>query len=489
MINNEDMWIMSAGIDLGTSTTKLIFSSLKLSRQSSLVALPRYAISDRKLLYKSEIMNTPIRPGTDEIDMEKITLWLNKEYKKSGINQSDIKTGAVIITGETANKRNAENITHALAEKSGDFVVASAGADLESLLAGKGAGAQERSNHIHGVVANLDIGGGTSNVSFFHRGKYLGSITFHVGGRLICLKKDGTLNYISDSIQTWLGQNSYELKLGQTVSFSFLRELMQRWSESFLSYLTGDVLDTSAKELVMEQPIDDLPVIEEVMISGGIGKLMNQPAPESLEEMARYGDVGPMLASSLQLVLNNYPSIRVIKPQQTNRATVIGAGMQSTEISGSTVFIEPGLLPLRNLPVLRLDLDTYQVSHPKILKLTIVKLLHQGIELFGDSTSPPFAIAIKGLGTCSYTSMRNLAEILSQEYKTTLPESEALVVICEDDMAKALGQTLYMVCKGKPSILCIDQISIDFGDFIDIGEVLSGAMVPVVIKTLAFSKG
>ncbi|MCK9911278.1 ethanolamine ammonia-lyase reactivating factor EutA, partial [Microbacteriaceae bacterium K1510] len=101
------------------------------------------------------------------------------------IKQSDIKSGAVIITGETATKRNAQQIVHLLAERSGDFVVATAGADLEGVLAGKGSGAEARSKQIHGIIANIDIGGGTANIAFFHRGKAIGTVTFHVGGRLI----------------------------------------------------------------------------------------------------------------------------------------------------------------------------------------------------------------------------------------------------------------------------------------------------------------
>ncbi|MCK9905503.1 ethanolamine ammonia-lyase reactivating factor EutA, partial [Frankia sp. Cpl3] len=147
------------------------------------------------------------------------------EYEKAGIKQSDIKSGAVIITGETATKRNAQQIVHLLAERSGDFVVATAGADLEGVLAGKGSGAEARSKQIHGIIANIDIGGGTANIAFFHRGKAIGTVTFHVGGRLIRIDQHGFIHYISPAIQPWLRQNGYHLQEQQTTSYQTIADI------------------------------------------------------------------------------------------------------------------------------------------------------------------------------------------------------------------------------------------------------------------------
>ena len=63
----------------------------------------------------------------------------------------------------SSRKKNAEDVVEAIADVAGDFVMATAGADLESVLAGKGA--QEPQNchrKTEKIVANLDIGGGTT---------------------------------------------------------------------------------------------------------------------------------------------------------------------------------------------------------------------------------------------------------------------------------------------------------------------------------------
>jgi ethanolamine utilization protein EutA (predicted chaperonin) len=62
---------------------------------------------------------------------------------------------------------------------------------------------------------------------------------------------------------------------------------------------------------------------------------------------------------------------------------------------------------------------------------------------------------------------------------------EPLVIVLESDHAKVLGQTLN-VMDSKVSVVCIDQIKVEHGDYLDIGNVLQTSVVPVVIKTLTF---
>jgi ethanolamine utilization protein EutA len=483
----EEQWITSVGIDLGTSTTKMIISRLKLSRTSSSNSLPRFEIVERELLYASPIYTTPLK-SKDEVDAERIGEILAQEYVKAGIRPSDLKSGAVIITGETANKKNASQILHLLAEQSGDFVVATAGADLEGLLAGRGAGAEQRSLQTRGAVANIDIGGGTANTAYFKRGNPVGSVTFHVGGRLIQIDPDGTIAVISPSLQPWLLASGYSLYAGQVVSYAFLRELCAKMSRDMLDYLAG--VDTPAKrdslrELILGADMPSMPPLEAWMVSGGIGQLMAEKGPTNLAETALYGDIGPLLASTLKEAFLRYP-IKLVQPDQTIRATVIGAGMQCTEISGATVHLDASLLPIRNLPVLKLQLTPSMIEHSSQLSNAVTQFMQTGASLFGRDTSPPFALALSGMADWTYTSLQNMADRLSESFANHFPRSQIMVVICESDIAKALGQSLERRWGGHPKVICIDQIKVEYGDYIDLGTPISGVMIPVVVKTLAF---
>jgi ethanolamine utilization protein EutA len=434
--------------------------------------------------------------GADEIDIEQISALIQREYVKANCSIQEMKSGAVIITGETANKRNAERVVHLLAEKAGDFVVAAAGADLEALLAGKGSGAEERSRHIQGIIANIDVGGGTANAALFQRGELLATVTFHVGGRLIRFNKMGMLLSISPSLATWLEVKGEALVPGQYVNIEQLRSICLQMSHVMLGYMIGNVNAEDVGPLLLGEPLYFCPEIEEWMISGGIGNLIREPESTTLEDAARYEDIGSLLAHALLAVCNE-AGLQLVSPEQTTRATVIGAGMQSVEISGATVHFDPALLPLRNLPIIKLEITAGMISEPEMLKTALECLIDNGTRLYSQEKHkqlftapepPPFALALTGFSYCSYKMLQHIADAIAFSYQRMLPESIGLVVVCESDMAQALGQALELRCRGKPAVLCIDQISVQHGDYIDFGEPIAGTMIPVVVKTLAFHR-
>lgn len=470
----DEQWITSVGIDLGTSTMKMIVSRLRLARKSSSFGLPRFEIVERLLQYESEVLSTPLL-SESEIDVGQVTLWLREEYRLAGISLSDIKSGAVIITGETANKENARQVLHSLADKAGDFVVATAGADLESLLSGKGSGAADRSLAIRGVICNVDIGGGTANASFFRRGRMVATATFHVGGRLIRLRADGEVTYVSDAIRPWLHANGYLLQIGQTVSFAYIQEIARRMSRDMLETLGGD-RESSGRLLLVSEEHPELPTIDEWMISGGVGGMIGVHVPGSLAETVLYGDMGPLLADALREEMEQL-SYRLVKPEHTVRATVIGAGMQSTEISGATIHLAAGLLPLKNIPVVRLEGGDVEQT------------ITFGLQIYNRDACPPFALFIPMIREVTYEKIRQLSESLLANYRKLVPQCRVLIIVCENDMGKALGQALQLRSSGDMTILCIDQLKVDFGDYLDLGEPIRDTMIPVVVKTLAFRSG
>ena len=138
--------ILSVGIDIGTSTTSMVVSRLEVQNTASCFTVPRVAITGAELVYRGTIYPTPQAEG-NRIDIEAVSALLQKEYQKAGITPDQVQTGAVIITGESSRKENAAMVTEHMSNLAGEFVVASAGPDLESIIAAKGAGAQQFSVH------------------------------------------------------------------------------------------------------------------------------------------------------------------------------------------------------------------------------------------------------------------------------------------------------------------------------------------------------
>ena len=191
-----DESLLSVGLDVGTTSTQLIVSRLTISNRASSFAVPEMEIAQREILYRSPVHFTPLLEGK-LVDGEKIRAMVEKEYKNAGISKEDVDTGAVIITGETSRKENARTVLSALSESAGDFVVATAGPALESILAAQGAGAVAYSAETGKTVFHMDIGGGTSNLALIENGKIICTDCLNVGGRLIKVTPDGRISYLS----------------------------------------------------------------------------------------------------------------------------------------------------------------------------------------------------------------------------------------------------------------------------------------------------
>ena len=152
-------------------------------------------IIGKEVIYRSDIYITPLETES-KIDAKKVKELIALEYKKANIKYEDVSTGAVIITGDTARKENAKEVLELLSGMAGDFVVATAGPDLESIIAGKGSGAYTFSEDKNTNIINFDIGGGTTNIVVFNKGEVEDTTCLDIGGRLIKIDDNGNVYYI-----------------------------------------------------------------------------------------------------------------------------------------------------------------------------------------------------------------------------------------------------------------------------------------------------
>ncbi|HXD09268.1 MAG TPA: ethanolamine ammonia-lyase reactivating factor EutA, partial [Anaerolineales bacterium] len=196
MADSRDL--LSVGVDVGTTTTQIIFSRLNLQDVSRPGQIPRINITDRKVIYQSPIVFTPLI-DFETIDADKLNEIVRREYSTANVNPKDVETGAVIITGETAKKKNADEILRALSGLAGEFVVSVAGPNVESLIAGKGAGAADYSQKNYATVTNIDIGGGSANSATFRAGNLVGAAAMNYGGRILEIEHaSGRVRHIAE---------------------------------------------------------------------------------------------------------------------------------------------------------------------------------------------------------------------------------------------------------------------------------------------------
>nr|WP_152391641.1 ethanolamine ammonia-lyase reactivating factor EutA [Paenibacillus guangzhouensis] len=414
----------------------------------------------------------------------------------------EVNSGAVIFTGESAGKSNAAPFLQQIAEDSGAFVVATAGSDLEAVLAAKGSGAEAYSKESKDIIVNVDIGGGTANAAYCYRGRVIHTVTYHIGGRLIRLESNGRVNYVAPALKPWLNKQQIQLCEGERITYDTLHKVAIALSRSLLSGLSGGVgsLNTLNDDVELLRIGRDRggsnspPNYAQLMVSGGIGQWFydSNISPRNMEEVTVHGDMGPLLASALRDV--SAQGVRTVMPSQTVRATVLGAGMQSTEVSGSTVYVEEDLLPLRNVPVVQLPLMDHTVTYEQ-WTAGLDPVMEQAAKWYGasaasvphsDSEGRLMGIALPTLRQLAYKEFDKLAEQLAAQIRNHCQQVEILVLVCEQDLAKALGHRLRLLFQGHPKLVCIDQIRVTHGDYVDIGLPVQDRAIPVMVKTLAF---
>ena len=437
--------LISLGLDVGTTSTQMVLSELTIENLAGSFAVPEMEIQERKILYKSPVYFTPLIQG-ELVDGEKIREIVDKEYEKAGISKSDVDTGAIIITGETSRKENARSVLEALSQYAGEFVVATAGPDLESVLAAKGAGAVDFSARTGKRVLQMDIGGGTSNLALMENGKITATTCLNVGGRLVKMDGDGRILYVSPVLE-----GLFEKKVGEVANRGEVQELAEKLTQA-LEMVAGlrektDLLDKlRTKEAEGHWP--EVPEGTVLSFSGGVADCI-----ESEKRWLEYGDIGPELGRKIRESRLCQGEYRL--GDETIRATVIGAGCHSAQLSGSTVFYQNVTFPLKNLPVAESVEALTRLDGPGVLVVSGEALDFAGI--------------------------RDLAKNLTTEVKAPV------YVAASGDMAKALGVQIALRMGDGAEILCLDRVRLKEGDYLDVGTPV-GPALPVVVKTLILSK-
>ncbi len=472
--------ILSVGIDIGTTTTQLVFSRLTLENTASLVSAPHIEIVAKEVIYRSGIHFTPLQTE-QEIDAGKTRALIEQEYQTAGITPEQVQTGAVIITGEAARKQNAETVLQVLSGFAGEFVVATAGPTLEGIIAGKGAGAAQESKQRGATIANLDIGGGTTNIAVFRNGDVLDTACLDIGGRLIQLRDNsGTVSYISAKMGKLISSMNLPIAVGQRSTAATFAALSQRMAQVLEEVLGLTPPSAELQMLLTDHDLRRDYKIDFVSFSGGVADCIN---PLSAGDDYQYGDIGKILGQAIadSKILRQ---LEILPATETIRATVVGAGSHTTSVSGSTISVSPLALPLQNVPVLKLSPEDETLPIP--LWGEAIRKKVQWFNLEGEKQN--LALAFKGPNTLSFDDLTTLAQGIISGMAEILCKTCPLIVVIEKDLAKVMGQTLRSLLEFKKDVICIDTVSVENGDYIDIGrELADGNVVPVIVKTLAFN--
>ena len=450
--------LLSVGLDVGTTSTQMVLSELIIENKAGSFSVPEMEIAGRRILYKSDVHFTPLL-GIDRVDAAALREIIAGEYERAGIRREEVDTGAVIITGETSRKENARSVLQELSGFAGDFVVATAGPDLESVLAARGAGADRYSRDSGKTVLHMDIGGGTSNLALIEEGNITATGCLNVGGRLLKFDEMGTVIYLSPVLE-----GICPFRVGDTVREDAVEAVAEKMVQG-LEMAAGlrEKSELLEKLWTKESGENWQAKAESLVISfsGGVADCIEKDLP-----WMAFGDMGPVLGRAIRrsrLCRGAY-----VLGTETIRATVIGAGCHSAQLSGSTVFHRGVVFPLKNLPVIHLDQG--QRDFAEVLRKEFRKQETAAV------------IALPGFSAPGYAQVQELAEQIAAGCG-----GGAVYICLEQDMAKALGQALAVRLPAERPIFCIDRVKLGEGSYLDVGAPV-GPALPVVIKTLVLSQ-
>ncbi len=476
--------ILSVGIDIGTSTTQVIFSRIAMENTAGYFSIPKVSIVDKEVVYRSGIYTTPLLDRS-RIDGDRVRDIVAAEFQKAGFTPADTGTGAVIITGESARKENSALVLEKLSGFAGEFVVSTAGPDLEAIIAGKGSGAQQYSEEMCCTAVNLDIGGGTTNLVLFDCGRTAGKGCLDIGGRLIRLEPDYTVTYLSPAAALVAESRGVPLREGERASLADLKEVcrgMAQLLEECLGLSPPSPLlrrvqtpGSSWLDLAGQKPV------RAIFFSGGVADGVYRGLAGG-DDPIPYGDIGLLLGEAIREG-RLCTAFRLEKGKETIRATVVGAGSYTTTLSGSTItYTDPGVFPLKNIPVLKLS----QEEQESAFQGEAGPVAERVKWFLSQSDSGAVVIALEGEGDPSYPRLKALAGALGQA-AGVLPAGAPLLLVVERDIAKALGQAAAGVLAGGRPVVSLDSIHVEQNDYIDMGRpLMDGLVVPVVVKTLIF---
>jgi ethanolamine utilization protein EutA len=474
----ENVELTTVGIDIGSSTSHLMFASVRLQRKTQALS-SRFVVVERRILWKSPILFTPFLAG-GAIDASRLATFVARCHDDAGLAPGEIDTGAVILTGEAIKSSNARAIADLFAADSGRFVCASAGHHLESALAAHGSGAAALSREAGKAVLNVDIGGGTTKLALCVAGEVVSTCALAVGGRLVAFDGDGAVTRIDESAALAASGAGVSLRVGERPDAAQVGRVVDDLADAAIAFIRGAQPTALGEKLLLTQPPAFAVAPEAITFSGGVSEYIHG------REAHGFGDIARLLADRVaQACSDGRIATPLAVSREGIRATVIGASQFTVQVSGKTIHVSEGAsLPLRNVavvaPAFALADDVDAAREASAIEIALARSTADG--------ERPVAISIRWRGEPHHRRLRALAEAIALAFAGTAQNGAPLVLMIDGDVGRTLGYILeHELAIGRP-VVSIDGIALNEFDFVDIGEVIRPAdVVPVVIKSLLFA--
>lgn len=471
---DDEIRLVSVGVDIGSSTTHMVLSRIVLERRDN-----RYLVVEREVTHESDVLLTPY-VDADTLDGDVLRDFFERQYAEAGVQPDQIDTGALIMTGVAVRRRNSRIIADLFSELAGRFVSVSAGDALEAQLSAFGSGAMARSERNGNRTMNVDIGGGTSKIAVCVEGELQAVTAIDIGARILAFDAAGRVERIEEAARRLAAEVGLPLALGEAPDEDGLSRLVERMADHLFAAMQGGEPVSLTGALLRLEALPAAPVPEAVSFSGGVAEYVYG------RDRSSHNDLGPRLAAAIRQRVDGWgPEVQMA--EQGIRATVVGASQYTVQVSGTTIYVEPtSLLPLRNLPVITPELP---LSQEGIDPDEIAAAIRDALLAFESMPRDQIvALCYRWEGAATFGRLDAFCRgVLAGMADRTSAGGHPLVLVGEGDVGGLIGIHVSQELDSHSPVVSIDGLTLQAFDFIDIGELLatSGA-VPVVIKSLVF---
>jgi ethanolamine utilization protein EutA len=501
----HNVQIVTVGIDIGSSTSHLMFSKIYLQLVGEAPDV-RAVIVAREILYQSPIWLTPYLPD-NTIDMMALDEMFAEAYGAVDATREHIDTGAIIITGEALKRDNARVIAALFSREAGQFVVASAGHHMEAVLAANGSGTVARSRRDQRTLLNVDIGGGTTKLALVLDGQIVETAAVAIGARLIARDGEGRLTRVDGPARTVADELGITLTLGEPLAPADEQRIVQTWTEILAGLIQRKPPEGLAAKLMLTDPLPASPRPQALTFSGGVSEYIFQ------REERDFGDLGLPFAKALRNALNrnSFGLPAIIDPNLGIRATAVGASQFNVQGGVNAYVSDEAILPLMNVPVLipRVELsddvparelaDAVAAAIRDALVRADLAEGEQGValtfELPGgeahEAVVQALAEGIRGALPRTTAGSAPLVLVVNQGVSNTfvMPDQD-FHVLKEQRPAVRLGTTLREGLGLPGQVVAMESVRLSEFDFVDVGQMMHPSeVVPVTVKSLLFAGG
>jgi ethanolamine utilization protein EutA len=470
--DERDLALTSIGVDVGSATTHLLISRLRLALVGA-----RYSLVEAQTLYQSPISLTRYE-SEDLIDERALRQWLDGQLSAAGVTAATIDTGAVLMTGRALLARNAAAISRLVAGAAGTLVAVGADHHLEAALAARGSGAAVLSGRSQKPVLNVDVGGGTTKFALCQGGRVEQTAALNVGARTIEMDAAGRIVRIDDAARSMNGELPPEARVGNVLGEGDRRHVGSLLASQVIEVARTGRAAPAHDQLMLTSPIDlpDSPMT--LTFSGGVAEYVHG------REVGDFGDIGAALGAGLRDQVEMaalHGSLELVELPQGIRATALGASRHTVQVSGHTVFVAPeDVLPLRAILVVEADPDALA---GRFSRASIAAEIGRSLDRMPtvNVSGGLIAIALQWQGQASRARLEDLCAGLLEAHRARSLDSP-IVVVVDRDVAGILG--VHLASIGASRVVALDGLVVSELDRLDIGELVPGTgAVPVVVTT------